>query len=324
MTNMRLRPIHDASTWYGADMRSVTYWLYEFSRRNIADLEGALLSVCRRGLPLEAVKCTDFPLRSAEGMVRSLTGSLARGCGFGLIRGLPVAKYTEVEAATILWGLGCHIGEAQPQNRNGDLLARVWDCGADPNSATTRGYQTRESLAFHCDNSDVVGLLCYRQARSGGESAVVSSVSVYNEILHGHSEVLPTLYRGFHYDRRGHQAPDQQPFTERVPVYSYYHDDLSCRYIRGLMETAHERMGLGLSDDEKGALDILDLTACRGDMPLSMYLEPGDLQFCNNHVMLHSRTEYEDFEEPNQKRLLFRLWLNVPNIRNLAPDFLKR
>src|SRR3546814_14376551 len=35
------------------------------------------------------------------------------------------------------------------------------------------------------------------------------------------------------------------------------------------------------------------------------------MQFINNHVSYHARTDYEDHEEPNRKRHLLRLWLAV-------------
>jgi Taurine catabolism dioxygenase TauD, TfdA family len=44
----------------------------------------------------------------------------------------------------------------------------------------------------------------------------------------------------------------------------------------------------------------------------AMHLQPGDMQIINNHVTLHSRTEFEDFGDPARKRLLFRLWLAPP------------
>ena len=44
-----------------------------------------------------------------------------------------------------------------------------------------------------------------------------------------------------------------------------------------------------------------------------MHLEPGDMQILNNHVTLHSRTDFEDHEDPARKRLLFRLWLAPAN-----------
>jgi len=38
----------------------------------------------------------------------------------------------------------------------------------------------------------------------------------------------------------------------------------------------------------------------------------------NNHVMYHSRTAFEDFEEPDRKRHLIRMWLSVHNSRPLS------
>jgi hypothetical protein len=44
-----------------------------------------------------------------------------------------------------------------------------------------------------------------------------------------------------------------------------------------------------------------------------MDLQPGDMQLLNNHVMLHSRTHFEDHEDAAEKRLLFRLWIAPPD-----------
>lgn len=44
---------------------------------------------------------------------------------------------------------------------------------------------------------------------------------------------------------------------------------------------------------------------------LSMDFQPGDIQWLNNHMTMHSRTEYEDYPEPERRRWLLRLWLNL-------------
>jgi hypothetical protein len=36
---------------------------------------------------------------------------------------------------------------------------------------------------------------------------------------------------------------------------------------------------------------------------------PGDMQFLKDAVILHARTEYEDWSGPEKKRHLLRLWL---------------
>ena len=48
-------------------------------------------------------------------------------------------------------------------------------------------------------------------------------------------------------------------------------------------------------------------------------IEPGDIQLLNNHVTLHSRTEFEDWPEEDRKRHLLRMWLSMPNTRELSP-----
>jgi hypothetical protein len=52
-----------------------------------------------------------------------------------------------------------------------------------------------------------------------------------------------------------------------------------------------------------------------------MELERGDLQLLNNFVIWHSRTSFEDFEDPDQKRHLMRLWMSTPNSPELPPEF---
>ncbi|NNC79067.1 MAG: hypothetical protein HKN94_02845, partial [Acidimicrobiales bacterium] len=54
---------------------------------------------------------------------------------------------------------------------------------------------------------------------------------------------------------------------------------------------------------------------------LPMEFEPGDMQFLNNAVCMHSRTGYEDGPEPDRRRLLWRLWLNVDDLRPRSPFF---
>ena len=46
-----------------------------------------------------------------------------------------------------------------------------------------------------------------------------------------------------------------------------------------------------------------------------MVLEVGDMQFVNNYVTLHTRSEYQDHDDPALKRLLWRLWLMNPDLR---------
>ncbi len=76
-----------------------------------------------------------------------------------------------------------------------------------------------------------------------------------------------------------------------------------------------------LSCVEIEAFDLFDSIMHGEKLRIDMMLEPGDLQFANNYMVMHSRTEFEDFTEQEQRRKMLRLWLKMPNARNLAADF---
>ena len=80
------------------------------------------------------------------------------------------------------------MGRSVRQNPQGDLIGRVMNVG-DLTDRQTRVYETNAYLPYHTDPTDVVGLLCIRQAKSGGISSLVSSASLYNELLATHLNI---------------------------------------------------------------------------------------------------------------------------------------
>jgi len=68
-----------------------------------------------------------------------------------------------------------------------------------------------------------------------------------------------------------------------------------------------------LTAQHREALEYFDALVRRLELAYTMVLEPGDLQFINSHVTLHSRTDFRDHADPAKKRLLFRLWLATPD-----------
>ena len=63
--------------------------------------------------------------------------------------------------------------------------------------------------------------------------------------------------------------------------------------------------------DEQELLDLYEEIASSPDFFLDMELEPGDIQRLSNHTILHARTAYDDYEEPERRRHLLRLWLSL-------------
>ena len=50
----------------------------------------------------------------------------------------------------------------------------------------------------------------------------------------------------------------------------------------------------------------------------------GDMQFCNNHVIFHTRRAFEDYDQPERKRHLLRLWLKAKDGRPLPNAYYER
>src|SRR5262249_5007428 len=79
-----------------------------------------------------------------------------------------------------------------------------------------------------------------------------------------------------------------------------------------------------LTLEQVEALDLFDQLANDSALHLQMELQTGDVQLVHNHALLHDRTAFEDWPEPERKRHLLRLWLAPENARPLPPVFAER
>lgn len=309
------------AAWTGAEMRVTDEWIHRLSEPEVAELEAALARVKAQGIELASVTREHFVLPTLSPIIDRWVHDLEDGRGFLLVKGLPIDRYSEQDVSTIYWGIGQHMGVPVSQNATGDLLGHVRDTGRSIADPSVRGYQTRIRLPYHTDGSDVVGLLCFRPARSGGLSSIVSSTTVFNEVVRRRADLVDLMYEPFFYDRREEQSPGEEPWYAS-PIACYVDGKLSVRYIRGFIESAQRFPEVPrLTERQRELLDVIDAITMDPEVELLMDFEPGDMQFVNNYVILHSRTDYEDFEEPERKRHLLRLWLTLREGRRLDPHF---
>lgn len=323
-------PITDACAWRGPELATDRSWIWTLDSDELAEIDAALRAVTRRDLRPGEFAREDFPLDKLAVRLQRLLGELEDGRGFVLLRGLPVERYDIEQLLRIYWGLGVWLGLPMPQravlNLSGirdDLIAHITDQGHDINGRNVHGSATRADQIPHVDPADVVALLCVRPAKSGGLSRIASASAIYNELLARHPEYLEVLYRGFRLDLRGEvrEGVDVEVTPEPTPVYSYFADKLSINFNARMIRTGQEKLGRELDALERAAIDEIITLAGDPAMRLDMDFRPGDIQFLNNYAILHSRTGWEDHDDPKQRRLLLRLWLNVANARALTPDF---
>ena len=171
MPNTALPPSHIAipSAWIGAAMAvEPDQWIVHLSASDIGELEHAAETFLGHTTEIGEISREQFPLPRFGAHLAALRQTLINGRGFEVLRGLPVAKYSQQMAAAIFCGIGAHLGSARSQNAMGHILGHVRDIGADANNPNTRIYQTAQRQTFHTDSADVVGLLCIREAMEGG------------------------------------------------------------------------------------------------------------------------------------------------------------
>jgi hypothetical protein len=316
---------HLNSTWYGPDlMHRTDEWITHLTPVEIVELEAATKSVLTSKQDIASLTAEKIPLPTLGPKLLALREELIHGRGFSLLRGLPVEKYSEREAGTLFYGLGCHLGLPRSQNAMGHMLGHVRDLGMKSSDPQARIYQTNERQTFHTDSSDVVGLLCLKTAKVGGTSLLVSASTIFNEMHAQRPDLLEILMQPIATDRRGEVPEGMLPYL-LIPVFSFHDGYLTVFYQRQYIDSAQrfeDAPRLTLKHVE--ALDMFDRLANDPKLHLSMKLEPGDMQFVYNHALLHDRTSFDDWDDPARKRHLLRLWLSIPGDRPLPDVFASR
>src|SRR5258708_10522383 len=78
------------------------------------------------------------------------------------------------------------------------------------------------------------------------------------------------------------------------------------------MRRAAEHGDSPISPKQDAALGACVAISTHPDVMLKMMLKPGDFQFINNRTILHGRAHFEDHAAKEERRHLYRLWINVP------------
>ena len=305
-----MQPIVGPQAWYGSDMAKTTAWSRTLTLAEIAELFDAVQRLDATGIDIAAIGPNDLQVPGLTSLVTEIREATLRGRGFMLVRGIPVERWSLRQCAIAYFGLGTLLGEPVSQNAMGHILGHVQDIGADYAHPNHRGYQTAARLPYHCDSSDVVALLCLKPSKAGGKSSLVSSAALFNEMLARHPDLLPELMQPVYRDRRGELPEGAEPWYA-VPVFNLMPDGgLIASYVRSAMTKAQRFPEVPrITPALQAACDAMDALAEDPAIHLDMDFRPGDMQFVSNHWIMHSRTAYEDFPEPENRRHLFRLWL---------------
>ncbi len=216
-------PLTGPAVWRGDDIKNSNAWIRDFPKSATGELDAALAAVKNKGLEWSQITRQDFPLGALDGLLADIADELENGVGIMKLRGFPVERYDEDDLRRIYFGFGSHLGTPVFQNRSGELMRAIRDEGAhvgrtygetqDQKGTTFLSSYARTltngGLRFHTDRTDVVGLLCVRQARAGGVSTLASTPAIHNAILAKRPDLLDELFKDYWRSRFGEEGTDQ-------------------------------------------------------------------------------------------------------------------
>jgi hypothetical protein len=326
------KPLEGPEVWSGAELEAARDWRFRLTAPMLAEIDAALAGVERRGIAWEAMQRADFPLPQTAPLLAKIARRLEEGRGLAKLSGLPVERYDEPDLRRLWYGLGLHLGTPVSQSKAGLRMKVIRDegaavgevhgqlRGADGSTFLSSAARTVSNglLRFHTDRTDVVGLLCAGQAASGGLSKVASTPAVHNEILRRRPDLLELLYRPYPRSRLGEEKGGES-IVYMLPVFGLHDGRFTSHYSRTYIEAAQKLPDAPrLTAAQWEAIDLLAEVA--DALCYRMRLEPGDMQFLNNHVIYHARDGFTDDAESGQVRQMYRLWLAMPNSRALPED----
>ena len=310
--------VESAADWRGAEMAKRSDWIHTFTPQEIAEIEVATRHALDTGKTIASLHKEDFPIPRVAERLAHAREVIENGPGIYQFRGINIEGYDKSVLRLMYWGIGLHMGTQVSQSKDGDLLGDVRDVGVDVNSPQGRGYKSNQRLTFHTDTCDVVGLFVLNVAKSGGLSLLASSTAIHNHLARTRPDLLDVLYQPFYWSWQTQEPPGGVPYYPQ-PLFSMKDGKLSCRYVRVHITSGQRFPEVPrLTPLQIEALDTFDKCAWSEDFHVSFMFKPGDLQFVNNHVALHSRTAFEDYPEVEKHRHLLRMWLSVPNSRPLS------
>ena len=308
--------------WKASSFKDPSDYLVELTSDDRGELLSALDKLARRGrlAPVHALAKDDFGFGELGRKLDRGYREVRSGKGFVVLRGLPVEGLTLEQFTACAWGVGTHFGRALSQNAQGELVTSVIDASGE--DATPRMYRSNLELRPHSDITAMIALACWHKSASGGASIIVSGVTVHDEIRARSPALLEPLYRGYHYHRLGEEGADEETSTPyRTPVFANRNGQVSCRYQRAGIAAGMRERGLPLEGRDLEALNAFDQIASAPENRLAFFLERGDMILINNYTVMHARTRFTNFPEPERQRRLVRLWFDAEGFRDVPREF---
>ena len=297
--------------WLASDIDN-SDWIVEITVAALTEIDRLVEFLTQNPLPILQRRLDEFELPACRQMMLKMKNILDDGVGFAVLDRLPMDSYPIETLLEVYWLLGQCIGSPVAQKWNGQMIYDVSDTGAEY-AYGTRGSHTSVELNFHTDNAfaqmppDYVGLFCRRPAKTGGVSRFCSLYSVHQRMLEQYPEELARLYQPVFFDRQ----KEHHEGAEKVclaPYFSWRNGRMFARANASLIRKGYEVAEQQMDTLLAAALDAIDEVCGAKDLWFEGPLQRGQVQYLNNHEVGHYRSAFDDHDDSQYKRHLYRLW----------------
>jgi hypothetical protein len=309
-----------AKAWRGDELtRSAV--AFGFSPAAQAAILAFLAHQARLAAPLEVDHACLAAIRPE---IEELRHRVEQVHGFAIVEP-PAALHAPAGRRALAWLIGRLLGEPIEQSREGIKVIQVYDRDRTRRMEDgARYHQTRQGGSIHTDNVnrpqtwDYLMMVCMAPAMLGGESIVVSGLTVHDMLAARAPAVLEVLAGNFWWECRGFS----DDFFEAPVLFYGPQGEPRFRYLREYLESAHRRRGVPLRDEQLWALDSLDSVLELSELQFRCTLKPGEILVIDDLQIFHGRTSFSDFfdalpgepgpgaPERPPRRCFDRLWIS--------------
>ena len=302
--------------WHGPDVADEEF-IVPLTPECLAELDGVVAEQRKAPVPTLILVPDHFELSACRRLMQGVKRQLDDGLGFVILDRLPVDRWEQQELIDVYWLLGSLLEPPVAQEWSGKMIYDVRYDG-QAYTADTREALTPEGLDMHNDSSmgeapaNYLSLLCLQTAREGGKSSLSSAYAAHNHVLQQHPEVLQRLYEPFYRDKRDYQAANANNWW---PVFAVENGGLRIRFNAKIIKRGYEKTGRHLDEHARAALGLVNSFLTDPAHRHDFFMERGQIQILNNRTIVHGRTPYVDFDEPEKRRHLVRLWMRAGDRR---------
>ena len=297
--------------WMAKDI-SENDWKVFLSKKNKDEIKRIIDIIVDKPLPILIRSIDEFQIDTLKNTYLKIKKICDDGVGFAVLDKLPIEDHDISIIKNIYWILGQLMGKNVAQKWDGTMIYDVIDTGKKY-SYGVRGSATNIELCFHTDNAfgikppEYVGLLCKFPAKKGGTSRFCSLYTVHKKMKDYFPKELERLYKPMYFDRQAEHAIGK-PITTFAPFFTSYNGKLKCRANTSLVKKGYDLLKKEMDNDLISAIKAIEKITSDDALWIEAPLTRGQIQYLNNFELAHYRSEFEDYNDTNKRRHLFRLW----------------